>query len=581
MDRRDAFYRQKMKESEVDEMFDDAEAADQAIVTDTDFYGVLAGLDVSQHSPNNMTVDATGGVARTKTGQRTYVPATQNVNCAVDFQSVSTAVAGVGNSRYLSVFIKFTRNNGFPRTDGNGITVFYNRLEHYRFHVTQGAEGLSPSRPPLEADGVLLCDILITYGQTSIVNANISISRREDLYVIATADAAMRVKTNRAALTFLLQLMQAHKDGTGFAHDSSSIAVDPSGAAWADSLAFGTVPTTVDLAFKTLVVSALSNQGLPSSGAHKIGVAESTFQSGAGVPVLSAGTLWDRIELLRSANYMYHPIVTFSVGDTVAAGPLSTVIAGIITKLKATASASDNGAVRIGLSTSGLLAAYSGVTTVYGAFVRLSQATGTDGAAHVGAKASGALSAGTVRTQLDNLDSRATTNATNITALSASTGTDGASLVGAKASGNLTVGTVRSQLDELDGRTPSVSADAYTYTTRGGTINSPSGISSWTSSSISKTLNGLKSGQKVHVTAVFGIGGTPTGAYSLRLTASGVLINGTELDAEIVKSFCMSGLYTIPSDGNYTFAVQYQNPSTGMASMNLIGSATLVAVPVH
>ncbi len=581
MDRRDTFYRQKMKESELDQMFDDAEAADQAIVTDTDFFGVLAGLDVSQHSPNNMTVDVAGGVARTKTGQRTSVPSTQNVNCAVDFQSVSTAVAGVGNSRYLSVFIKFTRNNGFPRTDGNGITVFYDRLEHYRFHVTQGAEGMSPSRPPLEADGVLLCDILITYGQTSIVDANLSTSRREDLYVISTADAAMRVKSNRAALTFLLELMQSHKDGTWFAHDGSSVFVDPVGGLWADSTTFGIAPTNLDTAFKTLVVAALAGTSAPSSGGHKIGISQSTFQSGAGVPTLGASSLYTRLESMRNAQNIYNPIVTFSVGDTVAAGPLSTVIDGIVAKLVATASASNNGGVRIGLSTSGLLAAYSGVTTVYGAFVRLSQATGTDGAAHIGAAGAGNLAAGTVRTQLTALDSRVATNTNNIAAFSANTGTDGASLVGAKASGNLTVGTVRSQLDELDGRTPSVSADAYTYTTRGGMINTPSGIISWTSSSISKTLNGLKSGQKVHVTAVFGIGGAPVGAYSLRLAASGVLIDGTELDAEITKSFCMSGLYTIPSDGNYTFAVQYQNPSSGGASMNILGSATLVAVPVH
>ncbi|RTL06466.1 hypothetical protein EKK58_05795 [Candidatus Dependentiae bacterium] len=581
MDRRDFFFRQKVKESELDQAFDDVEAADQAIVVDTGYFGVLVGLDVTEHSPNNMTVDVTGGTARTRSGQRVYLPTTQQANLAVDFQNVSTAVAGVGNSRILSLFVKFTRNNQFPRTDGNGITVFYDRLESFRFYVKQGAEASSPSAPALELDGVLLCDVTLAYGQTTITNSDISIERREDLYVYATTDASMRVKSNKEALVYLLDLLQAHKDGTDFAHDGTSVMVDPTAAAWADLTAFGNADVTLNYAFGTLVVSALSNMGLPSSGTHKIGVAESTYQTGAGVPTLAGSHLFARLESMRDAQNIYNPLVTFSVGDTVAAGPLSTVIAGIVTKLVATASASNNGAVRIGLSTSGLLAAYSGVTTVYGAFVRLSTATGTDGAAHVGAKASGALSAGTVRTQLDALDTRVTTNTNSINALSSATGTDGASLIGAKASGSLSAGTVRSQLDELDGRTPSVSADAYTYTTRGGTINSPSGISSWTSSSITKTLNGLKSGQKVHVTAVFGISGTPTGAYSLRLAANGVLIDGTELDAEIVKSFCMSGLYTVPSDGNYTFAVQYQNPSTGMANMNLIGSASLVAVPVH
>ncbi len=84
----------------------------------------------------------------------------------------------------------------------------------------------------------------------------------------------------------------------------------------------------------------------------------------------------------------------------------------------------------------------------------------------------------------------------------------------------------------------------------------------------------------MHITASFGISGTPTGAYSLRLAADGVLIDGTEIDATIAR-FSINGIYTIPSTGDYTFALQYQNPSTGMAAMNIVGSATLVVQPVQ
>ena len=83
------------------------------------------------------------------------------------------------------------------------------------------------------------------------------------------------------------------------------------------------------------------------------------------------------------------------------------------------------------------------------------------------------------------------------------------------------------------------------------------------------------------VVASFGIGGTPVGAYSLRLAAAGVAIGGSEVDAEIVSSLTLQGVYTIPSDGNYAFTVQYQNPSEAMATMTVLGSASLVAIPVR
>lgn len=518
MDRRDFFFRQRVKQEELDQVFDDAEAADQAIVVDTDYFGVLIGLDVSEHSPNNLTVDVTGGTARTRTGQRVYVPASQQVNCAVDFQNVNTAVGGVGNSRIISVFIKFTRNNQFPRTDGNGITVFYDRLESFRFFVKQGAEALSPTPPSLELDGVLLCDITLTHGQTTITNGDISIARREDLYILSTTDKTIRAKRNRDALQSLLQLMQNHKDGTEFAHDASSIMVDPTGAMWADFQEFGGAPTTIDLAFKTLIVSALSNQGLPYSGAHKIGVAESTYQQGAGLPVLSAGMLWTRIEDLRNAANLYTTGVTFGVGDTVSAGAIPSVFTGIVNKLKATSTSTDNGAYRIGLSISGFISAWSGVSNVYSAFLRLSSIGATDGAAHVAAKASGALPAGTVRSQLDDLDSRATTNANGLAGK-------------ANKSGDTFTGAV-----VFDGGATIPSGDTLTVAS-GATVTSASGSTA--------NLNGTTS---IGGAATVASGGSiivASGATATAASGSTTNLNGTT---------SIGGAATVASGGSVTVA---------------------------
>lgn len=182
MDRRDTFYRQKLTDTEMDELFDLAENADRAISLDNSLTGVHSGEVVSQATVPDLTVQVSAGVATDKLGRRLLIPGPQSPNCAVDENALTTAVTTPGNQKFLSVFLRFTRAESDPRTDGNGDTIQYVQDESFAIRVVQGVEALPDApRPALDPEDILLADIRLAFGQTQIFDADILVDRREDL----------------------------------------------------------------------------------------------------------------------------------------------------------------------------------------------------------------------------------------------------------------------------------------------------------------------------------------------------------------------------------------------------------------
>lgn len=544
MRKRNWYTGQLVTEGQMDTAFSDVETAIFRANADFSFRGVLAGHVVAADSPASMDVVISGGTSYTPDGKRCLSVGDATLDCSVDVDSVSTNVVGINSSKVISVFVVFDRVLLEPQYDITNTLIYTIEEETCAFEVVQGNEVTSPTvptAPSLRNDAVLLCDITLVSGQTTITSGDISTDRRQSLVVLTRADGSkIHNVTVEGAVQDVLDILEDHIAGTGENHDANTVEITVDTAVnWADGNDWCTTsPIGVTDAIQTHVVAKLASTGA-TSGAHRTGVAQSTYQSGT-VPTLSAGTLFSRLEDLRNGANIYVASMSSWPDGTPALNNAASVFdainTNVITRLGARVSAADQGCRRIGVYGTGYgLASWQalGATTVYGVFVGLNSATGTDGAAYVGAKASGALSAGTVR----------------------------------------------SQLDELDTRTTTFETDAYAYTTRAGVIQSLSGISSWTNSTVSKDITGIANGTKVRVTATFGIGGTPTGAYSLRLVADGVAIDGTEVDATISR-FTLDGIYTIPSSGDYTFALQYQNPSTGMATMTIIGSASLIVQSV-
>jgi hypothetical protein len=267
VDRVDWYFRQKVTEAELDGAFDDVEQGIWNLATDLSFFGIVAGLAVAEASVPNLTVDVTAGTAYDQDGARVRIPTLQNLDVSVDSNSVSTAVTTPGNSKIVSVFVKFDRALSDPRTDGNSNTVYFERDESFEFYVTQGAEAASPSPPALESDAVLIADVTIAYGDTQIFDAAINLTgRRQDAFATSTSTLSIREGTPLDAITAVLQELDDHITAVANLHPATAIDY-AGGPAWADTT---TNPaTTVEAQLDKIVGDLASQAG--NGGAYKIG----------------------------------------------------------------------------------------------------------------------------------------------------------------------------------------------------------------------------------------------------------------------------------------------------------------------
>jgi hypothetical protein len=352
----DMYFRQLLTEAELDAAFDGLEAADLSIMVDTGVQGVLSGGVVSEKSGTpNLTVDITGPcVIVDQTGRRVSWSALQNLNVAVDDSAVSTAVAGGGNEKWVSVFAKFARSLSDPRVDGNSNTVYFQRDESFTLSVVQGAEAAIgvATRPALLGDGILLADINLVNAQTQVLNADIDVTRRQDY--LRLGDPLVD--------TFYLErgkVKDALDDIIGFLNTlSASVPTLATaityggGATWADGT---TNPSaTVEVVLDSIFTGLSATTG--SSGGDKIGVEANT---GVASTLLAASTLQARLVALQNAaNIDVAARTAWLGGRANAAATAYAAIDKIITDLALT-TASDDGAERIGAQASGNLAAGS------------------------------------------------------------------------------------------------------------------------------------------------------------------------------------------------------------------------------
>lgn len=263
MHRKNTFYRMLVSEGDVDEWLDLAENADHAIMTDLGHVGILDGLDISEAGVPNLTVECSEGVAYDQTGQRMYVPSTQIVNVAVDSDGVSTDVGTPGNIRWVSIFLRFKRSLSNPKTDGNNVTVMYNRDESFEFVVEQSAEGANPARPGLKSDAILLADIQRHNADTTIVTADIDVTRRQWAFDVSAGNYSIKKGQAESAIGEMLSTFNTYVTGLAGGTGAAQIGY-AGGGAWADGT---TNPATTVEAQLDKVVTDLGGTG----GAAKIG----------------------------------------------------------------------------------------------------------------------------------------------------------------------------------------------------------------------------------------------------------------------------------------------------------------------
>jgi hypothetical protein len=420
------FFRQRVSEAELDLGFDALERADQNLAADLGFVGVLANAVVSPHAPvPNLTVDVSGpGTALDQLGRRVFFSGLQNVNVAQDDNGVATEVSAANKEKVVSIFLMFDRALSDPRVDGNSRTVFFREDEGFKFSVGQGAEAAAGEAvpPALRSDALLLADIVRRFGQAQIDGDAISNTRRQDAFVLFGAPRSIRRGRTTEAISDLLGLYNAHVGGTIDRHPAIAIDYAGGNSAWADGTQ--NPATTVEAQIDKIVADLAA-----AGGAAKVGAAAI-----AGVPAgLSAGSVKSQLEALlgqinghvaAAANAHSASSITYAGGGawkdetpnpaTTVKAQLDKVVADLV---------ADAGAARIGVGARtnwldgrtnpagvSLLAALSKVIADLS-----EQAEDADGAARIGARSSGTLPGGSVRSQLDALNAAAVlTNANNV-----------------------------------------------------------------------------------------------------------------------------------------------------------------------
>lgn len=223
-DRRNYFHGQIIQEGELDDGFDGVELAIWNLAADLGLVGIASGGVVTQHSPTpDLTVDVTSVRAYDQTGRRIEYPSTQTPSLAVDSNAVSTAVVNSGNSKIVSLFVRFKRDESDPRTDDNAASLNFVQDEGFEFVIVQGAEGVSPTPPALLSDGILLADITRTFGQTQIVNGNISTTRRQDMFVCSSGSISFKKGTPEEAVQQVVTELANHVAGVSNVHPATAV----------------------------------------------------------------------------------------------------------------------------------------------------------------------------------------------------------------------------------------------------------------------------------------------------------------------------------------------------------------------
>lgn len=115
----------------------------------------------------------------TNTGQFGSLPSDTVVDLAHDYATTATAVAGVGAQKWVSVFAIPRVINDTPVLTPAGSISNYHTWGGVTLNVRQGTEAAIATRPDLsvEPTGILICDILLTYGQSIVTALNIDQTR--------------------------------------------------------------------------------------------------------------------------------------------------------------------------------------------------------------------------------------------------------------------------------------------------------------------------------------------------------------------------------------------------------------------
>jgi hypothetical protein len=407
-DRRDYFFRQKVTEDELDQGFETLEQAEWNFAVDLAKFGVLSGLVVTQHAGvPDLTTDITAGGSYDQSGRRVRVPALQQQTVATDSNNTSTAVVTVGNEKWVSIFLQFDRLLDDPRTDGNSQSVYFVRDESFKVIITQGAEASvgTATRPALMNDAILLADVLRTHGQTQILNADISTTRRQDAIVIAGSPLAIRRGLIETALADVVAAYNGLINGSGNTLAAAFVTY-AGGPNWRDG---ATNPATNAEAQLDKIITDIASITGGASGMHHAGC--DAIAGGSGT--IAAGTAYSVLSALKlSSNHEYAGSGLWADGTSLPASSQEAATDGIVSALASFGASGGGAKIGINARTNWLGGRTNPIATLFVALDKIitdlaEQTSGDDGMERIGGQAVAgspdSLSAGSSRSQANEL----------------------------------------------------------------------------------------------------------------------------------------------------------------------------------
>ena len=189
MDKHNWYYRFLADTDWLDDHHEDIEGSIwNQLLELTEDTGVVYGLDVSERGAGpNFSVDVSSGVAYDTYGRRIVNTATTNVEFDTDESGADVEVVSTGNERIVSVYAYYNTTDSDPAIDGFGNTVYQITSEDVEFKIYQGTEATASTATPAPNPGdggVLLANVTIAYGDTTVDDAEIDTSVQELLTIL-------------------------------------------------------------------------------------------------------------------------------------------------------------------------------------------------------------------------------------------------------------------------------------------------------------------------------------------------------------------------------------------------------------
>jgi hypothetical protein len=190
MDRRKYFDKQLVTAEDLNAAVTNTYNAIGNLMSDIGIFGIISGGVVTEQGTPSMSVDMTGPfIGYTQIGERVYRSTSAVIDCSVDYLGNPTVPTTPGEARWISLHGRFDYTLQDAKViDGN--TEYLTWAESYEWRVVSGTAAASPThtKPAKPADAILITDIELVFGQTTILNADIDDTRRDD-FVFAAATA--------------------------------------------------------------------------------------------------------------------------------------------------------------------------------------------------------------------------------------------------------------------------------------------------------------------------------------------------------------------------------------------------------